>query len=64
MTKRVTLGRTSMDRKRTRAAEEKRPISAAWRRMSGRSAIVLYHSCGRETGERSRGEIRRRGREL
>ncbi len=43
--KRVTLGRTSMDRKRTRAAEEKRPIWAAWRRMSGMSPMVLYHSC-------------------
>lgn len=45
VTKRVMLGRTSMDRKRTSAAELNSPICAACRRMSGRSAIVLYHSC-------------------
>lgn len=45
VTKRVTLGRTSIDRKRTSAAEENRPICAACRRMAGMSAMVLYHSC-------------------
>ena len=45
VTKRVTLGRTSMARKRTSAALLNSPIWAAWRRMRGMSAMVLYHSC-------------------
>ena len=43
-TKRVVLGRMSMDRKRTRAAEEKWLREMASRRMSGMSAMVMNHS--------------------
>ena len=43
-TVRATLGRLSMRQKRTSCWLEKRPIWTAWRRMTGRSAIVRNHS--------------------
>lgn len=43
-TVRVTLGRLSMAQKRTNCAEEKRPISTACRKMSGRALTVTIHS--------------------
>ena len=43
-TARVTLGRLSMAQKRTSCAEEKRPISTACRRISGRLLTVRIHS--------------------
>jgi hypothetical protein len=45
VTARVMFGRTSMLMKRTSAAELNMPICAAWRRIRGRSAMVLNHSC-------------------
>ena len=60
VTSRVTLGRTSIDMKRTSAAEENSPIWAACRRMRGRSAMVLNHSCagGKKVDKGGRGRER------
>ena len=44
VTARATLGRTSMDRKRTSCALLKRPISTEPLMMAGRVSNVLNHS--------------------